>query len=167
MVTPLFGTYVLSRDIAYEAILGDPATLSYTLTPAGVSWATASMITPQQWKDVTVGSVYAYASVLCQNRSGYPSGYVTVGTFTFFGKAVANATYGGLLEAYRTSVGASSAFNTPSVYNLPDAPCGTTTSKAASFYFADSIYKYPGGTYDLTKTSTWYDYARVTTTINY
>lgn len=159
-ITPILGTYVLSRDTATEAAIGvDGTTLSvYGVYPAGKTWADALAITTSQWKDVPTGDVYMIANVSCSGGSS-----VSLAGLSLIAKAIPNtsALISGVVwtTAYRTSFNITSAAVT--------ASCGSTTlgSEYTQTHQHVEIY-YRAGTYNSTS-GAYFDSSKIKASIEF
>ena len=130
LVTPCNGTYVLTRDIAYETSMNN-AYAYYTLVPAGetpTSWG----LTTNGWRDAATGAVYAIAWIVCY--PGYPGGpSVGLGGFDFRMKPLANSSFNGSPYWYSANVSWPGSYNSNNTsWTSPVGKCNTAATGGSS-----------------------------------
>ena len=158
-ITPLLGTYVLSRDPAGEAYLGLDGVNSaaYGLYPAGKRWQDGLVIASSQWPSVPVGDKYIIVTLSCTGTT------VSVSGASLIAKAIADTSSVVFGVPYQTSYRTSFTYNAVSL----SASCGTSSTSAESsqiwnhgeIYFRNGAYTGTSGLY--------YDSSKVKMTISF
>lgn len=150
-ITPLLGTYVLTRDTIGEAYLGldGISSAAYGLFPAGKQWQDGLSIQSAQWRPVPVGDTYIIVILACNSEQ------VSVSNVSLIAKAIDETTviiFGVPHQtAYRTSFTSSAVSLTTS--------CGTSATSAeasqawnhAEINFRDGVFQSSQGYFDTSK----------------
>jgi hypothetical protein len=158
-VSPLLGTYVLSRDTVAEAFLGlnGSSGAAYGLYPAGKTWQGGAGIASSQWPSVPVGDKYILITLSCSGTT------VSVSGMGLIAKAISDTTV--LIFGVPNQV----SYRTSFTYNAVSlsTPCGTSATSAEStqiwnhveIYFRNGSFTGTSGAY--------FDGSKVKVSINF